>query len=110
MDYAKEAGYEVTEVAADYFPSQSSLKRVRLGAANHDFEVLLISSWNRLGRDLSEALDTMTHLKSQDVEVQSAEEQNMSLDRSLSIARFAATMQTADQTPSKERQPPIRKY
>ena len=65
LEYADKAGYEVTEVAADHSPSQSSLKYVRLGAAKHDFEVLLISSWNRLGRDLSEALDTMTDLKDQ---------------------------------------------
>ena len=65
LEYADKAGYEVTEVAADYSPSQSSLKYVRLGAAKHDFEVLLISSWNRLGRDLSETLDTMTELKNQ---------------------------------------------
>ena len=57
LEYADKAGYEVTEVAADYSPSQSSLKYVRLGAAKHDFEVLLISSWNRLGRDLSETLE-----------------------------------------------------
>lgn len=86
LEYADKAGYEVTEVAADYSPSQSSLKYVRLGAAKHDFEVLLISSWNRLGRDLSETLDTMTELKNQNIAVQSVKEKNLSLDRVLSIA------------------------
>ena len=71
LEYADKAGYEVTEVAADYSPSQSSLKDVRLGAAKHDFEVLLISSWNRLGIDLSEELYTMTALKYQNLAVQS---------------------------------------
>lgn len=79
-------------------PSQSSLKYVRLGAAKHDFEVLLISSWNRLGRDLSETLDTMTELKNQNIAVQSVKEKNLSLDRVLSIARFAAAMQIPDET------------
>lgn len=88
----------MTEVAADYSPSQSSLKYVRLGAAKHDFEVLLISSWNRLGRDLSETLDTMTELKNQNIAVQSVKEKNLSLDRVLSIARFAAAMQLPDET------------
>lgn len=100
LDYANEAGYEVTDVAADYSPSKGSLKLVRLGASNHDFEVLLISSWNRLGRDLSDALDTMTHLKNQNVAVQSVKEKNMSLNRALSIARFAVTMQILDEAPS----------
>ena len=94
LEYADKAGYEVTEVAADYSPSQSSLKYVRLGAAKHDFEVLLISSWNRLGRDL----DTMTELKNQNIAVQSVKEKNLSLDRVLSIARFAAAMQIPDET------------
>lgn len=94
LEYADKAGYEVTEVAADYSPSQSSLKYVRLGAAKHDFEVLLISSWNRLGRDLSETLDTMTELKNQNIAVQSVKEKNLSLDRVLSIARFAAAMRS----------------
>lgn len=98
LEYADKAGYEVTEVAADYSPNQSSLKEVRLGAANHDFEVLLISSWNRLGRDLSETLDTMTDLKNQNIAVQSVKEKNLSLDRALSIARFAAAMQIPDET------------
>ena len=98
LEYADTAGYEVTEVAADYSPSQSSLKYVRLGAAKHDFEVLLISSWNRLGRDLSETLDTMTELKNQNIAVQSVKEKNLSLDRVLSIARFAAAMQIPDET------------
>lgn len=75
-----------------------SLKYVRLGAAKHDFEVLLISSWNRLGRDLSETLDTMTELKNQNIAVQSVKEKNLSLDRVLSIARFAAAMQIPDET------------
>ena len=97
LEYADKAGYEVTEVAADYSPSQSSLKYVRLGAAKHDFEVLLISSWNRLGRDLSETL-TMTELKNQNIAVQSVKEKNLSLDRVLSIARFAAAMQLPDET------------
>ena len=94
LEYADKAGYEVTEVAADYSPSQSSLKYVRLGAAKHDFEVLLISSWNRLGRDLSETLDTMTELKNQNIAVQSVKEKNLSLDRVLSIA----AMQIPDET------------
>ncbi len=98
LEYADKAGYEVTEVAADYSPSQSSLKYVRLGAAKHDFEVLLISSWNRLGGDLSETLDTMTELKNQNIAVQSVKEKNLSLDRVLSIARFAAAMQLPDET------------
>ena len=98
LEYADKAGYEVTEVAADHSPSQSSLKYVRLGAAKHDFEVLLISSWNRLGRDLSEALDTMTDLKDQNIAVQSVKEENISLNRALSFARFAAAMQIPDET------------
>ena len=88
----------MTEVAADHSPSQSSLKDVRLGAAKHDFEVLLIPSWNRLGRDLSEALDTMTDLKDQNIAVQSVKEENISLNRALSFARFAAAMQIPDET------------
>ena len=78
LEYADKAGYEVTEVAADYSPSQSS--------------------WNRLGRDLSETLDTMTELKNQNIAVQSVKEKNLSLDRVLSIARFAAAMQLPDET------------
>ena len=77
---------------------EDSLKYVRLGAAKHDFEVLLISSWNRLGRDLSETLDTMTELKNQNIAVQSVKEKNLSLDRVLSIARFAAAMQSPNET------------
>lgn len=102
LECADKAGYEVTEVAADYSPSQSSLKLVRLGAANHDFEVLLVSSWTRLGRDLSEVIDTMACLKEQNVEVQSVKEQDISLDRALSFARFATTMQIPDEVPSEE--------
>ena len=92
LEYADKAGYEVTEVAADYSPSQSSLKYVRLGAAKHDFEVLLISSWNRLGRDLSETLDTMTELKNQNIAVQSVKEKNLSLDRMVSCRTSSASL------------------
>ena len=102
LEYADKAGYEVTEVAADYSPSQSSLKYVRLDAANHDFEALLVSSWTRLGRDLSEAIETMACLKEQNVEVQSVKEQDISLDQALSFARFAAAMQIPDEIPSEE--------
>ena len=105
LEYADKAGYEVTEVAADYSPSQSSLKYVRLGAAKHDFEVLLISSWNRLGRDLSETLDTSTAFGRAAIGVLSVfgqlervKEKNLSLDRVLSIARFAAAMQIPNET------------
>ncbi len=102
LDYANEVGYEVTDVAADYTPSKSSLKRVRLGAANHDVEVLLVSSWSRLGRDLSEVIDTMAYLKDQNVAVQSVKERNMSLDQALSFARFAAAVQIPDEELSED--------
>ena len=94
----KRVGYEVTDVAADYSPSRSSLKRVRLGAANHDIEVLLVSSWTRLGRDLSEVIETMTYLREQNVAVQSIKEEDISLDQALSFARFAVSMQIPDET------------
>ena len=97
LAYAKEAGYEVTDVAADYSPSKSSLKLVRLGVANHDIDVLLVSSWTRLGRDLSEVIDTMTYLKEQNVAVQSVKEEDITLDQALSFANFAATMQIPDE-------------
>lgn len=92
----------MADVAADYSPSKSSLKRVRLDAANHDIDVLLVSSWTRLGRDLSEAIDTMAYLTEQNVAVQSAKERNMSLDQTLSFARFAAAVQIPDEAPSEE--------
>lgn len=98
MDYAKEAGYEVTDVAADYTPSQSSLKLVRHAAANQDLQVLLVPSWKRLGETLSEIIDTMTYLKEQNVAVQSAKERDMSLDQALSFARFASTVHFPDET------------
>lgn len=97
LDYAKEAGYEVTDIATDYSPSKSSLKLVRLAAENHDFEALLVSSWNRLGRGLSEIIDTMRHLKDQNVVVQSVKEKDISLDQALSFARFAAAMHIPDE-------------
>lgn len=102
LDYANEVGYEVTDVAADYSPSRSSLKRVRLGAANHDIEVLLVSSWTRLGRDLSEVIETMTYLREQNVAVQSIKEEDISLDQALSFARFAVAMQIPDEALSED--------
>lgn len=102
LDYAKKAGYEVTDVAADYSPSKSSLKLVRLGAANHDIDVLLVSSWKRLGESLSEVIDTMTYLKDQNVAVHSAKEQDMSLDQALSFARYASAIQLPDEVLSEE--------
>lgn len=97
-DCADEVGYEVTDVAADYTPSQSSLNLVRLAAESQDFEVLLVSSWNRLGEDLSEVIDTMTYLKDQNVAVQSAKERDMSLDQALSFAHVVAGMQFPDES------------
>ena len=73
------------------------LKLVCLGAANHDIDVLLVSSWNRLGRALSEVIDTMAYLKEQNVTVQSVKEEDISLDQALSFARFAAAMQIPDE-------------
>lgn len=102
LDYANEVGYEVTDVAADYSPSKSSLKLVRLGVANHDVEVLLVSSWSRLGRDLFEVIDTMTYLKEQDVAVQSVKEEDISLNQAISFARFAAAMQIPDEALSED--------
>ena len=102
LDYAKKAGYEVTDVAADYSPSKSSLELVCLGVANHDIDVLLVSSWNRLGRALSEAIDTMAYLKEQNVTVQSVKEEDISLDQALSFARFAAAMQIPDEALSED--------
>ena len=43
-------------------------------------------------------IDTMTELKNQNIAVQSVKEKNLSLDRVLSIARFAAAMQLPDET------------
>ena len=40
----------------------------------------------------------MTELKNQNIAVQSVKEKNLSLDRVLSIARFAAAMQIPDET------------
>lgn len=40
----------------------------------------------------------MTELKNQNIAVQSVKEKNLSLDRVLSIARFAAAMQLPDET------------
>lgn len=102
LDYANEVGYEVTDVAADYSPSRSSLKLVCLGAANHDIDVLLVSSWNRLGRALSEVIDTMAYLKEQNVTVQSVKEEDISLDQALSFAHFAAAMQIPDEALSED--------
>ena len=40
----------------------------------------------------------MTELKNQNIAVQSVKEKNVTLDRALSIARFAAAMQIPDET------------
>lgn len=101
-DYANEAGVEVTDVAIDYSLSQSSLERVRMGAANQEFQVLLVSSWKRLGESLSEVIDTMTYLKDQNVAVHSAKERDMSLDQALSFARYASAIQLPDEVLSEE--------
>ena len=101
-DYANEAGVEVTDVAIDYSLSQSSLERVRMGAANQEFQVLLVSSWKRLGESLSEVIDTMTYLKDQNVAVHSAKEWDMSLDQALSFARYASAIQLPDEVLSEE--------
>ena len=94
-DYANEAGVEVTDVAIDYSLSQSSLERVRMGAANQEFQVLL-------GESLSEVIDTMTYLKDQNVAVHSAKERDMSLDQALSFARYASAIQLPDEVLSEE--------
>lgn len=99
MDFAKEEGYEVTDVAADYPPSRSSLNLARLAAASRDYEILLVSSWRRLGEGLSEMIDTMTFLKDQGVTVRSADEREMSLDEALAIAHIAAISQLTNETP-----------
>ena len=101
-DYANEARVEVTDVAIDYSLSQSSLERVRMGAANQEFQVLLVSSWKRLGESLSEVIDTMTYLKDQNVAVHSAKERDMSLDQALSFARYASAIQLPDEVLSEE--------
>mgnify|MGYP000431094924 CR=1 FL=1 len=99
MDFAKEAGYEVTDVAADYPPSWSSMNLARLAAASQDYEVLLVSSWKRLGTDLFEMIDTMTFLKDHGVTVRSADERDVSLEEALSIAQIAAILQLTNEPP-----------
>lgn len=90
MNYAKEAGYDVKAIVTDYTPGWSGLHHMCHDGAVSD--TLLISSWNWLGKDLAEKIQTMAYLQNRGVEVRNARDPYMSLDQALSFARSAATM------------------
>ena len=90
LNYAKEAGYDVKAIVTDYTPDWSGFHHMCHDGAVSD--TLLISSWNWLGKDLAEKIQTMAYLQNRGVEVRNARDPHMSLDQALSFARSAAPL------------------
>ena len=66
-------------------------------AQNEEFQVLLVQSWQRLGRDLERIEKILSKLQPYGIRVCSMKESEMSLDNALMMVKFSSAMQGPDE-------------
>ena len=81
--YAEQEGYTVAGTSSDLCSgsdmNRSGLLRMKDAAANGEFDVLLVKSLSRLGRNTKETIDLATRLNDLDISVMSASDGEISI-------------------------------
>ena len=70
-------------------------------AQNQEFQVLLIQSWQRLGRDLVSLDKTLSSLHQYGITVRSLREPEISLDNAPMVVKFSGAMREPDEPQEK---------
>ena len=95
-NYAAEHGYTIVGKSCDlhiaHDRKQYGLASMLNAAQNQEFQVLLIQSWQRLGRDLVSLDKTLSSLHQYGIAVRSLKEPEISLDNALMVVKFSGTM------------------
>ena len=90
--YAEQEGYTVAGTSSDLSSglemNRQGLNCMEAAAASGEFDVLLVKSLSRLGRNTKETIDLVTQLNDLDISVMSASEGEISMgDSSWNILR-----------------------
>ena len=101
-NYAGEHGYTIVGQSCDlHVPHDGKrygLASMLYAAQNEEFQVLLVQSWQRLGRDLESIEKILSKLQPYGIKVCSMKESEMSLDDALMVVKFSSAMQGADES------------
>lgn len=94
--YATELGYTIVGQSCDlHVPrdrNQYGLASMLDAAQNQEFQVLLVQSWQRLGRDLASVEKTLSSLHQCGITVCSLKEPEITLDNALMVVKFSGAM------------------
>lgn len=100
-NYAAEHGYTIVGKSCDlHVPhdrKQYGLASMLDAAQNEEFQVLLIQSWQRLGRNLVSLDKTLSSLHQYGITVRSLKEPEISLDNALMAVKFSGAMREPDE-------------
>ena len=101
-NYAGEHGYTIVGQSCDFHVPQGrkryGLASMLHAAQNEEFQVLLVQSWQRLGRDLESIEKILSKLHQYGIRVCSMKESEMTLDDALMVVKFSSAMQGADES------------
>ena len=99
--YAAEHGYTIVGKSCDlHVPhdrKKYGLASMLEAAQNEKFQVLLIQSWQRLGRDLASLDKTLSSLLQYGITVLSLKEPEITLDDALMAVKFSGAMREPDE-------------
>lgn len=95
-NYAAEHGYTIVGQSCDlHVPrdrNQYGLASMLDAAQNQEFQVLLVQSWQRLGRDLASVEKALSSLHQCGITVCSLKEPEITLDNALMVVKFSGAM------------------
>lgn len=101
-NYAVEHRYTIVGQSCDlHVPHDGKrygLASMLRAAQNEEFQVLLVQSWQRLGRDLESIETILSKLRQYGIRVCSMKESEMTLDDALMVVKFSSAMQGADES------------